>query len=84
MRILTVLTILLLGCGDQMVYTVEDMGELDLTEPSSDMKPADPSAGQGSGLKLPPCARPEIDQCLGPPARSDILKRPTEIGIKTE
>ena len=72
----------LAGCGGQIA--APDMDEPVVVDLGDDFQPEKPTAGLGpGGLKIPPCARPEIDQCLGPPARSDVLQRPVEMEIDT-
>jgi hypothetical protein len=85
MKKLMVLALLIAGCGDTVVETL-DMDQPVPLDLSSDMaEEYVPPGGPGpGGLKLPPCARPEIDECLGPPAHSDILKRPVEKEMETK
>ena len=73
--------LILTGCGGE-VSVIPDMDptRVDL---SNDIPPGKPSEGSfPGGIHLPPCARPEIDQCLGPPSQSDRLKRPVEMDVR--
>lgn len=84
MKRLLFLALIIAGCGDTVVEAL-DMGKLIALDLTSDMVyEYEPSygGGGGSGLRPPPCARPEIDECLGPPSRSDRLKRPVEMDTK--
>ena len=79
MKKLLIAALLIAGCGDQASGL--DMDEPDMVDLGSDIiEKYEPQTGQGpGGIQLPPCARPDIDQCLGPPSRSDVLKRPVEM-----